>query len=876
MALTLKTFQQNSLDVLKSCLEDARLMGMSAAYAKNAKSLDGRIPQYHTAEGFDEIPYLCLRLPTGGGKTLLASHTIRIAANAWLEQDFPLVLWLVPTNTIRTQTLEALNNPSHPYREAIDQAFTGRVRVFDIGDVTNIRPKDILDNVCVVVGTLATLRVNDTDGRKIYSHNENFEPHFSRVPNSISGLERIEEGLDAGKVKYSFANLLHFHRPLVLMDEAHNARTKLTFEVLQRVSPACIVEFTATPDTSAKSGSNVLHRVSASELKAEEMIKLPIVLTEHKTWQEAVNGAVLTRRKLAELAKDDPDGIRPLILIQAENKDKTANIEVLKQYLIDNEKISSESIAIATGNQRELDGINLFDPKCPIEIVLTVEALKEGWDCSFAYVFCSVANIHSSKDVEQLLGRVLRMPFAKKRKIAELNRAYAHLASPSFAEVANELIDSLVSMGFEQEEASQYIEQQQKDWVGVDGLPLFPTPDPVKLVLSQAPNFSHLNEHERQSITVNTVALDKVEVVVIGHVSEDLQNKIVQGIPESHRLEAKLVLVAHREYQEQAKAPSARGEMFTVPRLCLWVQDELELAEKELFLDANGWNLMDYPTELPEFRFDETAHSFLIDLDGNQLRYEILNNSQQMDLTYVSTQWTNNDFVRWLDKEIRQPDIRQETMLEFLRRVVASLTESKRFDLSTLARGKFILVKVLQEKIRTYRLQAYKKGYQETLFSPSARVETSFDFSFRYDPSIYPAHWFYKGAYRFAKHFYPVIGEMDSKGEEFDCAMAIDRLPGVKYWVRNLASQPRASFWLPTSSDNFYPDFVIMMEDGRRLIAEYKGGHLASTDDTKEKRAIGELWEAKSKDKGKDLFLMVENRDSKGRGVYEQLLAKIS
>lgn len=516
MALTLKNFQQKSLDTLQACLADARLMGIAGAYAKHAKSLDGRIPQYHTIEGFENVPYLCLRLPTGGGKTLLSSHTIRIAGKSWLEQDYPLVLWLVPTNTIRVQTLEALNNPSHPYREAIDEAFNGRVRVFDIGDIANIRPKDIQDNVCVVVGTLATLRVNDTDGRKIYAHNENFEPHFSRVPNTVQGLERIEEGADTGKIKYSFANLLHLHRPLVLMDEAHNARTKLTFEVLQRVSPACVVEFTATPDTSRQSGSNVLYRVSASELKAEEMIKLPIVLTEHKTWQEAVNGAILTRMKLAELATNDPDGVRPLVLIQAENKDKPANVEVLKRHLIDNEKISPESIAIATGTQRELDGINLFAPDCRIEVILTVEALKEGWDCSFAYVFCSVANIHSSKDVEQLLGRVLRMPFARKWKQAELNRAYAHLASPSFAKVANDLLDNLVSMGFEQEEASQYIEQQQKDWVGVDGLPLFPTPQPLKMVLEQAPDLSHLNEQERQTITVEEVAPNHVELVVSG------------------------------------------------------------------------------------------------------------------------------------------------------------------------------------------------------------------------------------------------------------------------------------------------------------------------------------------------------------------------
>ena len=101
-----------------------------------------------------------------------------------------------------------------------------------------------------------------------------------------------------------------------------------------------------------------------------------------------------------------------MLLIQAENRDKPANVDAVKQYLIEDEKIAAERIAIATGDQRELDGIDLFDPACPIEVIITVQALKEGWDCSFAYVFCSTANISASRDVEQLLGRVLRMPYA--------------------------------------------------------------------------------------------------------------------------------------------------------------------------------------------------------------------------------------------------------------------------------------------------------------------------------------------------------------------------------------------------------------------------------------------------------------------------------
>jgi type III restriction enzyme len=100
---------------------------------------------------------------------------------------------------------------------------------------------------------------------------------------------------------------------------------------------------------------------------------------------------------------------------------------------------------------------------------------------------------------------------------------------------------------------------------------------------------------------------------------------------------------------------------------------------------------------------------------------------------------------------------------------------------------------------------------------------------------------------------------MLAKGEEYDCAFAIENTKQVRYWVRNLSGQPRASFWLPTSTDRFYPDFVALLEDGRLLVIEYKGAAYVTKDDSKEKHLLGELWEAKSN--GKGLFLMAEKED---------------
>jgi type III restriction enzyme len=380
MNIRLKDFQKTTLAKLKEFLEKARLVGdPEQAFVAVAHSSDGRVPVYHKQPGLEHVPYVCLRLPTGGGKTIVGAYAIRTAAQSFIEKDYPVVLWLVPTNTIRTQTAAALKNTAHPYRVALDEAFEGRVRVFDISEIDNIRPQDLASSLCVVVGTIQTLRVEKTEGREVYAHKEALEDHFTRLNVNSPGLERIEEGANAGKVKYSFANLMAIHHPMVIMDEAHNARTGLSFDALRRVSPSCIVELTATPDTTPRTGSNVLHRVSASELKAEDMIKLPIVLTIHEeSWESAIGDALRTRKRLADLAGAESDYVRPILLIQAENKDKPANVDAVKKYLLENENLPEERVAVATGEQRELDGIDLFDPKCPTEVIINGAGSQRG------------------------------------------------------------------------------------------------------------------------------------------------------------------------------------------------------------------------------------------------------------------------------------------------------------------------------------------------------------------------------------------------------------------------------------------------------------------------------------------------------------------
>lgn len=879
--MNLKPYQSDTLSVLRRFLEEARIVGPVAAYEtitskpEQAARLGHRQP-YTPLDGLPGVPYVCLRLPTGGGKTILGTHAIAVARDAWIEKDCPLVLWLVPSNIIRRQTVEAFGKMRHPYRQALDEAFSNRVRVFDIGDFTQIRPQDIRDRCCVVVGTIQTLRVSDTEGRKVYAHNEEMEPHFSALPVTAPGLERMEND----KVKFSFANLLHIHRPLMIVDEAHNAVTGLTREMQSRVNPCAIVELTATPrDRQGHRLNNILHSVTAQELKDAGMIKLPILLSEHESWQSAVSDAVAARAVLAKKAEPDPEYLRPIALFQAQPKNQEVTVAVLKKHLMETERIPEEKIAIATGDQRGLDGIDLFDPRCPIEHVITVEALKEGWDCSFAYVLCSVSHVRSAVSVEQLLGRVLRMPYARRRGIKELNRAYAFMSESEFGQTAKALVDKLVSMGFEEEEARDSVEQGQLNLDGQGDLfRVEEEPQPVfsYTIAAGGDVVSELHKVACDGVTVRETEDGLVEVSVTSPVNDERVQTVCAMLPERERLGFTRAVEHYRVESRSRLPPAGRGEPFNVPRLMAETQRGMDFADSETFVESHDWSLLDHSPKMDEreFAIRETANQFEIDVEGRRVRYSAAGETQLAFDVHVEG-WTPEALVLWLDTQVRSMDLLQSELLKWLRDLVDHLIVARGVHIDALVRCKYLLKSVILDKLKDIRSTERNKAYQRCLFEPEARVEVSFDRVVTFRDDMYRGQRLYRGRWKPGKHFLgsghvPAFDGAED-GEECQCAQALDGLPGLKFWIRNVARHDE-SFWLPTATDRFYPDFVALLEDGRCVVVEYKGAHLAGGPDTNEKRTIGELWERKSD--GRGLFVIVEQtRD--GMDMRQQLMAKI-
>lgn len=884
MALQLKPYQERALaalaDFLARCRGATTAAAMQEAFVSAHQQALGEGTLVRSYRPFSannpEVPVACLRIPTGGGKTLMAAHAIEISAREYLGTRAPIALWLVPSNAVRRQTLEALRTPGHPYREALLRHWPDdRLLVLDIDDCHRIRAHDIGSRAIVIVGTVQTLRVENTASREVYAYHEDFVPHFAAVPNA-EWFERVSEDdllrhphltrSDLGRIKASFANLLAWHRPIVIMDEAHNAQSRLSLTLLERIRPGCVIEWTATPLPE----QNVLYSVSAEELKAEAMIKLPVVLVPHLNWQEAVHDAVLTRERLAEDAAEEPDYLRPIVLIQAEPRGGVATVEVIKARLIEDLHIEERRIAVATGNQRGLDGVDLFRRDCPIDFIITVEALKEGWDCSFAYVFCTAQNIGSAKDMEQLLGRVLRMPYARRRKADTLNRAYAHVCGPRTAKVACQLTDRLVNMGFERLSAVQAVQVPADDMFES-------TPPPTEVQ-------SYFETTVAAARVLQATLSDQVEVeyegdvahvTVTGQVPADTMQRVEAHLGGREREQLEENLRRHEARVQAAVAPSRRGEVFAaVPQLVIPIQGSLRLYEPELLGELADYSLAGLPADLPGIDRTDSPRPFLIDVERGRLGVREDQGTYLLDMDFGPTGVVRpEDIVRALDRRLYARELLQSDKIAWLARLVEGLI-ARGMDEVWLSRHINNLSEQVAARLRTLLGERRNEAFQQSLLPGPDAPRLDESLQFRFDPQRYPARWFYEGPYRFQRHYFPVPGELQPRGEETDCAIEIDRLPEVRYWVRNLDRQPVLSFWLPTSTDRFYPDFVAELSDGRLFVIEYKGAHLRDAPDAREKDLIGKVW-AQASD-GRCLFLMATDEEAAGMPVSAQLRRAIS
>jgi len=436
----LKKYQQKSVDILKDYLKELETSGSKRAFMYVTE-------KPYKSEFFNEIPFVCVKIPTGGGKTLVGCHSVVEIMSSILKHkmDRGIVMWFVPSEAIKSQTLRKFKDRNDWHRKVLDEAFDNNMRIFSNEEALRIRKEDVEDNVCIIISSLEAFRKEKAiqNKYKVYQENGALLSHFENL-----GEKDFLEKDEHNTIINSLANVIKLSNPLIVIDEGHKTKTKLSIEFMKDLNPSFIIEYTATP----RPESNVLAEIHSSELKEEQMVKLPIVLESTAQWQNSLTKGVNQRIDLEkESKKNKSEYIRPIALIQAQSdkkEDKDVTVFKIKDFLIKERKIPEEEIAIAYRDVNELANLNLFSKNCKIRYIITVSKLAEGWDCSFAYVLISVANIGSKIAVEQIIGRIVRMPNAQRKENEALNRSYIFASARNFQEASAQIISGLESNGF--------------------------------------------------------------------------------------------------------------------------------------------------------------------------------------------------------------------------------------------------------------------------------------------------------------------------------------------------------------------------------------------------------------------------------------------
>ena len=445
--MELKKYQQKTLNELLGYILEMKKYDTGKAAGLAFMIQTGK--QYNWLPEIGNGPFVCIKVPTAGGKTLIAVYAVGLILKEFLSEknDRGLVMWFVPSDAIKTQTINNLRNKSHPYREVLDKRFNNAVKVFDLSEAKSIKKDDLIDNLCIIISTLSAFRRTDREWLKVYQDNGSLMEHFEGLKSDdFNFLDKDK----SGEIKYSLSNVIKLHNPLVIADEGHRVQTDLSYEMLKDINPSFVLEFTATP----KGQSNVLVNILARELKEEKMIKMPIYLANKMPWQETIYEGIGKRNNLEKITKKNREVyIRPIMLIQAEQEKENRNrvyVERIRQLLINDAKIPSQEIAIQTSKTKDLPDLEtLLSKKCPIRYIITVNALREGWDCPFAYILVSVSNLGARIAVEQTIGRIMRLPYAKEQNNTALNSAYIFASTRNFSQTSEMVIKGLQENGYE-------------------------------------------------------------------------------------------------------------------------------------------------------------------------------------------------------------------------------------------------------------------------------------------------------------------------------------------------------------------------------------------------------------------------------------------
>ena len=646
--------------------------------------------------------------------------------------------------------------------------------------------------------------------------------------------------------------------------ESHHATSKLSKEMLQNFNPSFVLDLTATP----KNGSNIISFVDARQLKAENMVKLPVIVYNRKSQEDVFVSAISLRRKLEnEAVEEQKNGgryIRPIVLFQAQPRtnDDSTTYDKIKHTLIDM-GIPESEIAIKTADRDELKNIDLSSHDCSIRYIITVNALKEGWDCPFAYILATVANRTSSIDVEQILGRILRLPNTRKNKREVLNLSYVITSSNAFYATLDKVVAGLNAAGFTSKDyrIDDYVEQDTE----------FP--------VEQAGNIQ------------TELKLDNDVTDDTNNVSDEIDSLNVDFVREQI---SPFVNNENMESQSQSKVNDAVTDMLDHAKTQneLYWQD-FEKTEEYLPVPPEVGNKMKHykinqlyaseagQLEIPQFMI-ETGRSLFSEHEHQVLTKENLyagfslldkdtvidiDDSDALPKAWKLQGFDSQNVKQWFDeqpsdrkmrlckdmiiKKLSKNNAINDRDLEvYVDRIIQNLTEDQLTDMEQTP-GIYVLK--INKKVNSLLNEYAKKMFYEWVEQDKISCQPSYKLPREISPTNTIAS--------IPKSLYNEEEKFDTEYER-KVVMELSSLNNIKWWHRNMA---RKGFAI-NGAVNAYPDIMVRTESGKLLLIETKGDQLENSE-SREKAETGAKW-AEMAGRMYKYYMVFETKNPGYNGAY--------
>jgi len=842
--MELLPYQQQVLDDLVGFLQELERCGNVKKAFRDFWLKQGVAEPDPYHQSLAQVPHVCIKVPTGGGKTFIAAcvmKTIFDALSIYMRDEPKAVVWLVPSNAILEQTEKSLSNPQHPYRRKIDTLFNGRVAVYTKNDLlqgAEFNASSVHEQLNIFVLSYASFRTSNKEGRKAYQENSYLDTFVHQVKNEDVLAETDESAL---------INVIRSMKPVCIVDESHNARSKLSQEMLANFNPSFILDLTATP----RKESNIVSYVDAAQLKTYNMVKLPVIVYNHRSRKEVISNAIQLRNNLEEQAREEfttgGDYIRPIVLFQAEvqrGSDKKSSFENVKKRLV-KLGIEEKEIAIKTANINELKNKDLLSPDCPIRYIITINALKEGWDCPFAYILATIANRHSQVDVEQIIGRILRQPYARRHHHNLLNNSYVLASSADFLSTLDKIVAGLNQSGFSRRD------MRAKDVEDPATKRDETTPVQTRL-------FDKTSGEKKDAVgdadSQNEGQVDRPAGLPMARGEDNEGQDDVQKIIEQAEKES-------REYEKQAEQESAenvasevRNKMNQFCLVDLYADKARTLKLPQFFIQVPGMNLF---TDTFLFNKEELLKDFLLGQADSNIDFSTVDDeAYRVDLEQVgvndykpsfwklkhSTKEKLMEYLIALPPEKRKNQVTEricelignmypiadQEVKKYVRRIFSDMNAEQ---INDCLEREYNYRDKIKAKIRELATSHAERVFYQWLDADKIQVIESY----RLPESIHPV----ETAPAIPASLYEKEGKINSW--EAKVINEIANLENILFWHKIIEKK---GFCI-NGFINHYPDFLIKTKNGKILIVETKGDDRDNSDSGR-KLKLGEAWANKA------------------------------